>query len=204
MIICDWWLTSVFQSSCCLCNLNVFSYHISFLSWPSSKLHLWVIKVTLIGSIKNKILLRLHMSLHKVCHDSQNKSFRLWLFFRCGLVISNSSDCSTGLGLLREVLYLLFPSYSLWGCRTSRGGDCDEYLQNCSPDSSPAEQWPGLLGSRSIATRCFAEAAGASLEYIEPLQNLVLSQHGFFAAGNVDVLHVKAGRWHCRQCVLGP
>lgn len=130
---------------------------------------------------------------HKVYDDFQVKGFRLCLFFRCALVISNSSDCSTVLVLPREVLNLLFPSYALWGCRTSSGGDCfsAEYLSNHPPGYSPAERWPDPLGSRSIATRCFAEPADATLEYIGPLQNLILSKHGLLDIGNVHVLHYK-------------
>lgn len=50
---------------------------------------------------------------HKVYDDFQVKGFRLCLFFRCALVISNPSDCSTVLVVLRGVLNLLFPSYAL-------------------------------------------------------------------------------------------
>lgn len=144
MIICGWWLTSVFQSSCCLCNFNIFSYHISFFLWPSPELHLWIMKVVLIGTIRNKVLLRLHVSQSLWWLSEQE--FQIVPFFRCGPVISNSSGYITGLELLREVLYLLFPSYSLWGCRTSRSGDCVSVLSTSqTAHLAPHQQSSGLV-----------------------------------------------------------
>lgn len=37
----------------------------------------------------------------------------------------------------------------------------------------------------SVVIRCLAEAADAVLEYINPLQNFVLSKHGLLNVGNV-------------------
>lgn len=84
---------------------------------------------------------------HKVYDDFQVKGFRLCLFFRCALVIHNSSDCGTALVLLRVVLNLLFPSYAF--CGSSRGGGCVSVL-----NTSHTTDW--LLTSRIVAW-CFGQ-----------------------------------------------
>lgn len=131
---------------------------------------------------------------HKVYDDFQVKGFRLCLFFRCALVISNSSDCCTVLVLLREVLHLLFPSDALWGCKTSRGGDCLLVL-NISPSTlrlliSRILIWS--FGQRVYCNQRFAEAADATLEYSGSLQNLLLSKHVPSQYWRVYVLYHKS------------
>lgn len=129
---------------------------------------------------------------HKVYDDFQVKGFRLCLFFRCALVISNPSDCSTVLVVLRGVLNLLFPSYALWGCRTSRGGDCFQCwisLKSLSWLLTRRVTWS--FGQQVCWDQVFCWSWDATLEHVGPLQNLLLSKHGLLDVGNVHVAHHK-------------
>lgn len=60
-----------------------------------------------------------------------------------------------------------------------------EQLANHPPGCSLAEQCLDPLGSVPVVIRCLAEAADAVREYINPLQNFVLSKHRLLNVWNV-------------------